>query len=166
MLYIVTHVMHFWKEVTVSVLVDRFFKFHFNLFLSILSQLMTGYHKFQKQFLIFRNSCQDCFWYILYFHLSFSKEKKRRILKKNPLGNYRVMVRLNPYHKHAVKLAKHTDLIRRRKRVELQNKKRGVRIPSYFGSLYLLLIDYLVFIYSYFKEHTVSMVDRLFYSLS
>jgi len=57
------------------------------------------------------------------------KDSRRRILKKNPLKNYRVMVRLNPYHKHAVKQARHTDLVRRRKRQALQNKKRGITTP-------------------------------------
>lgn len=58
----------------------------------------------------------------------FRKDVKRRILKKNPLKNYRVMVRLNPYAKHAKKEAKHIETIRKRKKEELLNKKRGVSL--------------------------------------
>ncbi|KAH9524730.1 60S ribosomal protein L4 [Bulinus truncatus] len=54
---------------------------------------------------------------------------KRRILKKNPLKNYRVMVRLNPYAKHAKKQAKHIELTRKRAKEELLNKKRGITKP-------------------------------------
>jgi len=57
------------------------------------------------------------------------KDVKRRILKKNPLKNYRVMVRLNPYAKHAKKEAKHIETIRKRKKEELLNKKRGITKP-------------------------------------
>ena len=56
----------------------------------------------------------------------FRKEVKRRILKKNPLKNYRVMVRLNPYEKHAKKEAKHIETMRKRAKEELLNKRRGV----------------------------------------
>jgi len=57
------------------------------------------------------------------------KEIRRRILKKNPLKNYRVMVRLNPYAKHAKKEAKHIETMRKRKKEELLNKKRGINKP-------------------------------------
>lgn len=57
------------------------------------------------------------------------KEIKRKILKKNPLKNYRVMVRLNPYAKHAKKQAKQVETIRKRKKEELLNKKRGITKP-------------------------------------
>ncbi|CAG5133982.1 unnamed protein product [Candidula unifasciata] len=58
-----------------------------------------------------------------------NKEIKRKILKKNPLKNYRVMVRLNPYAKHAKKQAKQIETIRKRKKEELLNKKRGITKP-------------------------------------
>ncbi|CAL1530921.1 unnamed protein product [Lymnaea stagnalis] len=57
------------------------------------------------------------------------REIKRRILKKNPLKNYRVMVRLNPYAKHAKKQAKHIETLRKRAKEELLNKKRGIKKP-------------------------------------
>lgn len=57
------------------------------------------------------------------------KEIHRRILKKNPLKNYRVMVRLNPHAKHAKKQAKHVEVTRLRAKEELLNKKRGITKP-------------------------------------
>ncbi|KAI8788984.1 60S ribosomal protein L4 [Biomphalaria glabrata] len=57
------------------------------------------------------------------------RDIKRRILKKNPLKNYRVMVRLNPHAKHAKKLARHTELMRKRAKEEQLNKKRGIKKP-------------------------------------
>lgn len=57
------------------------------------------------------------------------KEIRRRILKKNPLKNYRVMVRLNPYAKHAKKQAKYIETIRKRAKEEALNKRRGITKP-------------------------------------
>ena len=57
------------------------------------------------------------------------KEVKRRILKKNPLKNKRVMVRLNPYAKAAAKAAQSVEQNRLRKKEELLNKKRGIKTP-------------------------------------
>merc|ERR1712112_488368 len=57
------------------------------------------------------------------------KEIHRRILKKNPLKNLRVMIRLNPHAKHAKKQAKHIETIRKRAKEELLNKKRGITKP-------------------------------------
>lgn len=90
---------------------------------------------------------------ILYF--LHRKDAKRRILKKNPLKNYRVMVRLNPYHKHSVKLARHTDLLRRRKRLELQNKKRGVRIlfSFFFFSVVFAFLGVVMIMWSVLLKH-------------
>lgn len=58
-----------------------------------------------------------------------NKEIKRKILKKNPLTNYRAMIRLNPYAKHAKKQAKQVETIRKRKKEEELNKKRGITKP-------------------------------------
>jgi len=55
------------------------------------------------------------------------KEIRRRVLKKNPLKNYRVMVRLNPYAKHAKKQAAYIETIRKRSKEEILNKKRGIK---------------------------------------
>lgn len=55
------------------------------------------------------------------------KEIRRRVLKKNPLKNYRVMVRLNPYAKHAKKQAAYVETIRKRSKEETLNKKRGIK---------------------------------------
>lgn len=57
------------------------------------------------------------------------KEKTRRILKKNPLKNKRVMIRLNPYAKAASKAAQAVETSRLRKKEELLNKKRGIKTP-------------------------------------
>lgn len=57
------------------------------------------------------------------------KEVHRRILKKNPLKNYRVMVRLNPHAKHAKKQAKYVEVMRKRTKEEQLNKKRGITTP-------------------------------------
>lgn len=54
------------------------------------------------------------------------KEVHRRILKKNPLKNFRVMVRLNPYAKHANKQAKYVESTRARAKEAALNKKRGI----------------------------------------
>eukprot|EP00745_Piridium_sociabile_P037231 TRINITY_DN67500_c6_g1_i2.p1 TRINITY_DN67500_c6_g1~~TRINITY_DN67500_c6_g1_i2.p1 ORF type:complete len:391 (+),score=92.87 TRINITY_DN67500_c6_g1_i2:99-1271(+) len=55
------------------------------------------------------------------------KEVTRRILKKNPLKNKRVMIRLNPYAKAASKAAKAMEQSRLRKKEEVLNKKRGIK---------------------------------------
>nr|KAG5690684.1 hypothetical protein BaRGS_013470 [Batillaria attramentaria] len=55
------------------------------------------------------------------------KEVTRRILKKNPLKNKRVMIRLNPYAKAAQKAAASVEQQRLRKKEELLNKKRGIK---------------------------------------
>jgi len=55
------------------------------------------------------------------------KEIRRRVLKKNPLKNYRVMVRLNPHAKAAKKAARHEELVRKRAKEVLLNKKRGIK---------------------------------------
>ncbi|XP_076465725.1 large ribosomal subunit protein uL4-like [Babylonia areolata] len=57
------------------------------------------------------------------------KEVTRRILKKNPLKNKRVMIRLNPYAKAASKAAQAVEQSRLRKKEELLNKKRGIKTP-------------------------------------
>ncbi|XP_077993003.1 large ribosomal subunit protein uL4A-like [Glandiceps talaboti] len=51
---------------------------------------------------------------------------KRKILKKNPLKNIRVMTRLNPYVKTAKRQAKLTDERRRKAKQDLLDKKRGI----------------------------------------
>lgn len=58
-----------------------------------------------------------------------NKEIHRRVLKKNPLKNFRVMVRLNPYAKHANKQAKYVEASRVRAKEEALNKKRGIKKP-------------------------------------
>ena len=58
--------------------------------------------------------------------MCYRKEVTRRILKKNPLKNKRVMIRLNPYSKAASKAAQTVEAARLRKKEELINKKRGV----------------------------------------
>jgi len=57
------------------------------------------------------------------------KEITRRVLKKNPLKNPRVMIRLNPYAKHANKQAKHVELTRSRAKEAALNKRRGITKP-------------------------------------
>ncbi|PVD20068.1 hypothetical protein C0Q70_20562 [Pomacea canaliculata] len=57
------------------------------------------------------------------------KEVQRRILKKNPLKNKRVMIRLNPYSAAAKASAKSIELRRKRRKEELLNKKRGITTP-------------------------------------
>jgi len=52
----------------------------------------------------------------------------RRGLKKNPLKNYRVMCRLNPYHKVMIKAAKNLESLRsKRKAALLEAKRKGVK---------------------------------------
>ncbi|XP_045156322.1 60S ribosomal protein L4-like [Mercenaria mercenaria] len=53
------------------------------------------------------------------------KENKRRILKKNPLKNLRVMNRLNPYDKVMRKAAKEQEQRRKRARDGVVDAKRG-----------------------------------------
>eukprot|EP00745_Piridium_sociabile_P028304 TRINITY_DN45536_c0_g1_i1.p1 TRINITY_DN45536_c0_g1~~TRINITY_DN45536_c0_g1_i1.p1 ORF type:complete len:412 (-),score=105.89 TRINITY_DN45536_c0_g1_i1:145-1302(-) len=55
------------------------------------------------------------------------KEVTRRILKKNPLKNKRVMIRLNPYAKAAAKAAASVEQARLHKKEVLLNKKRGIK---------------------------------------
>merc|ERR1712154_432429 len=57
------------------------------------------------------------------------KEVTRRTLKKNPLKNKRVMIRLNPHAKAAIKAAQAVEQTRLRKKEELLNKKRGIKTP-------------------------------------
>jgi len=52
----------------------------------------------------------------------------RRGLKKNPLKNYRVMCRLNPYHKVMIKAAKEVEAQRKkRKAAILEAKRKGAK---------------------------------------
>jgi len=57
------------------------------------------------------------------------KEIHRRVLKKNPLKNPRVMIRLNPYAKHASKQAKYVEATRSRAKEAALNKRRGIKTP-------------------------------------
>merc|ERR1712121_164283 len=57
------------------------------------------------------------------------KEIRRRILKKNPLKNQRVMIRLNPYAKYANKQAKYVEATRSRAKEAALNKRRGITKP-------------------------------------
>lgn len=72
-------------------------------------------------FMIFALSSQ-----IFWCHLLCRKGVTRRILKKNPLKNKRVMIRLNPYAKAAAKAARAVEQSRLRQKEALLNKKRGV----------------------------------------
>lgn len=63
---------------------------------------------------------------IILCHLLCRKGVTRRILKKNPLKNKRVMIRLNPYAKAATKAARAVEQSRLRQKEALLNKKRGV----------------------------------------
>lgn len=56
----------------------------------------------------------------------FRKENKRRILKKNPLKNLRVMNRLNPYDKVMRKAAIEQEQRSKRARDGVVASKRGV----------------------------------------
>merc|ERR1712033_161707 len=64
---------------------------------------------------------------------SVIREKKReiprRVLKKNPLKNQRVMIRLNPYAKYANKQAKYVEATRSRAKEAALNKRRGITKP-------------------------------------
>merc|ERR1712154_410264 len=55
------------------------------------------------------------------------KDVHRRVLKKNPLTNHRVMIRLNPHAKHVKKQAKYVETQRLRAKEELLNKRRGTK---------------------------------------
>lgn len=52
-------------------------------------------------------------------------ENKRRILKKNPLKNRRVMGRLNPYDKVVRKAALELEARRKRQKAGVLDAKRG-----------------------------------------
>jgi large subunit ribosomal protein L4e len=60
--------------------------------------------------------------------LLYRKENKKRVLKKNPLKNLRVMNRLNPYDKVMRKAAKEQELRQKRARSGVVDAKRGVRV--------------------------------------
>ena len=56
----------------------------------------------------------------------FSKKIQRRGLKRNPLKNYRVMCRLNPYHKVMIKAAKDKEQENKKRKEEiLEARRRG-----------------------------------------
>merc|ERR1712170_73554 len=57
------------------------------------------------------------------------KEKSRRILKKNPLKNYRVMMRLNPYAGAQKAAAKAIETRRRKEKQAILDQKRGIATP-------------------------------------
>lgn len=59
-------------------------------------------------------------------------QKKRRILKKNPLKNKRVMGRLNPYDKVMRKAARELEARRKMAKTAALDAKRGV---SYFSNI-------------------------------
>ena len=50
------------------------------------------------------------------------------MIKKNPLKNYRVMVRLNPYVKVQKKAAKYLEEKRKAERQTKRDERRGVSI--------------------------------------
>lgn len=58
------------------------------------------------------------------------KENKKRVLKKNPLKNLRVMNRLNPYDKVMRKAAKEQELRQKRARSGVVDAKRGTAAPA------------------------------------
>merc|ERR1719446_192058 len=55
------------------------------------------------------------------------RESKRRILKKNPLKNQRVMSRLNPYSKVTKKAAKELAARRKKAKEGIVDEKRGIK---------------------------------------
>ena len=56
---------------------------------------------------------------------------RRRVLKKNPLKNFRVMMRLNPYAVVEKKASQHLQEKRRLAKEQAYNKRRGVSsLPS------------------------------------
>ncbi|XP_041369371.1 60S ribosomal protein L4-like [Gigantopelta aegis] len=57
------------------------------------------------------------------------REAKRRVLKKNPLKNYRVMVRLNPYALVQKRAAAYIEARHKYLRQVGINKKRGIKTP-------------------------------------
>lgn len=54
------------------------------------------------------------------------RDNKRRILKKNPLKNQRVMIRLNPYYKVTKKAALEIETRRKKAKAGIVDEKRGV----------------------------------------
>ncbi|XP_070536092.1 large ribosomal subunit protein uL4A-like [Ptychodera flava] len=54
------------------------------------------------------------------------RANRRKVLKKNPLKNIRVMIRLNPYAKTSKRHAKLTQERRLKAKLEILNQKRGI----------------------------------------
>lgn len=74
-----------------------------------------------------------CFEYtifnFIFKHLPYficRRDNKRRILKKNPLKNQRVMNRLNPYYKVTKKAALEIETRRKKAKAGIVDEKRGV----------------------------------------
>merc|ERR1712170_121332 len=57
------------------------------------------------------------------------KDKSRRILKKNPLKNYRVMMRLNPYAGAQKAAAKAIETRGHKEKQAILDQKRGIATP-------------------------------------
>lgn len=55
---------------------------------------------------------------------------RRRILKKNPLKNFRVMMRLNPYAVVEKKAAKQLEASRKLAKEKAYNARRGIKVPE------------------------------------
>jgi hypothetical protein len=65
-----------------------------------------------------------------------SKGKKRRVLKRNPLKNMRVMMKLNPHAAAQSKMAKHIEEKHKKDKQALLDAKRGVCTNLYTSLLF------------------------------
>ena len=64
----------------------------------------------------------------------YRKETRKRVLKRNPLKNLSVMVRLNPYAAVEKKVAKAVEARRKVVKQERMDARRGVSIHLYWCS--------------------------------
>jgi len=76
-------------------------------------------------------------------HAVDSKEKKKRVLKRNPLKNAEIMQRLNPYDVVKKKIAKAVEASRKQLKQERLDARRGV--SSVDVACYLSMLDVISF---------------------
>jgi len=61
---------------------------------------------------------------------AFRKTRRRRGLKKNPLKNLHVMMRMNPFHRVEKKIAVLTNMRQREARQRLRDQRRGIAVSE------------------------------------
>ena len=125
------------RDVLENIVLRRAIAYGFNLSYIYLMR----FSRFSQD--VFKESVADLLYEALWgIHKSmrciFSKHLERKKLKKNPLKNYQVMCRLNPYHKVMIKAAKEFESQRKkRKEAIIEARRKGEKVCVYLTLFHL-----------------------------